>query len=133
MLRHTTLGCVVLLAAACSAAAPAALLHIKWFATEVGGVPAVQGARSWMEFSEDGHVTGHGGCNRYSGDAKFDHTQLKFGEVASTKMACAEPAAMQQESKLFAAFTATRTYRVEGKDILLLDDAGKVQARFTPQ
>ena len=133
MYRHTFFGCVALLAGACTATPPTALINTKWIATEVAGQPVVEGARSWLEFSQDGRVTGHGGCNRYSGNAKFDDSSLRFDGVAATKMACANPAAMDQENRLFAAYDATRTYRMEGKNVLLLDDAGKAQVRFQPQ
>lgn len=132
MNRSSSILSAVLLATACSAA-PDALVDTRWVAAEVGGTPAVSGTSSTLEFTKDGKASGQGGCNRYSGEAKFDHTSLQFGPLAATRMACADPAANGQESRLFAAFAATHSYRQEGPELVLLDIDGKTLVRFRPE
>ena len=105
----------------------------KWIAEEVAGHAALPSVRSTLEFTEPERVEGQGGCNRYAGGVKLDETTLHFGDIASTKMACAEPAAMDQESRFFTALAAARSYRVAGTKLLFADESGKVLVRFKPQ
>ena len=42
----------------------------------------------FVAFKSDGEVIGHGGCNRFFGSYDQDGDVLKFGPLASTKMAC---------------------------------------------
>ena len=59
---------------------------------------------------EDGQVSGKGGCNRYMGPYQRDGDRIALGPLASTMMACPEPA-MSVEAGFHAAasrVTATR-------------------------
>jgi putative lipoprotein len=56
---------------------------------------------------------------------------IVVGELISTKMACA-PALMDQETKFLAALQATRTYRMNEDNKLVLSDAtGRQRLRFS--
>lgn len=124
--------CAALLAVACSSA-PKALVNTRWAASQIGGLLVAEGSHPTLEFAPDDKVMGQGGCNRYGGGVKFDNTSLKFEGIAATRMACADPAVMHQETQLFAAFSATHSFRKEGSDLVLLDIDGKTVARFKPQ
>jgi len=39
-------------------------------------------------FTKENKVSGHGGCNRYSGEYTLDGDKLTFGKMLSTKMFC---------------------------------------------
>jgi len=39
-------------------------------------------------FTKDNKVTGHGGCNRYSGEYTLEGDKLTLGRMLSTKMFC---------------------------------------------
>jgi len=41
-----------------------------------------------IKFGKDGNVTGHSGCNRYTGTYKLDGSNVNFGAMAGTKMMC---------------------------------------------
>ena len=41
-----------------------------------------------IRFGKDGNVTGHAGCNRYTGTYQVDGANVKFGGMAGTKMMC---------------------------------------------
>jgi len=74
-------------------------------------------------FETDGRFGGSGGCNSYGGTWTLDGQSLTLGEVVSTLMACADNAAMQQETAYFAALRSVTTSQVAG-DELTLDYAG---------
>ncbi|HSP32077.1 MAG TPA: META domain-containing protein [Halomonas sp.] len=43
----------------------------------------------YFQIASDGKVSGHDGCNRFTGDVKLgDNQRIEFGELATTRMAC---------------------------------------------
>lgn len=109
----------------------ATLDDTDWQLVDVGGVPVrtVPGERTAYMVLLDGLLTGGSGCNKLMGD--YSHPQpgvLRFGRVASTRMAC-PPELQAQEVALFDAFARADAYRIEDRTLSLL--AGKqVLARF---
>ena len=53
---------------------------------EVGIIPT---ARVTMEVDAESGVTGSASCNRYSGTVVVDGSSVRFGPIATTRMACA--------------------------------------------
>lgn len=96
----------------------------RWLAEDIRGGGVMDRLQSVLELAADGKVSGTGGCNRMSGSARINGSQIAFSPLASTRMACT-PAAMNQESKFFAALDATRGWRIDQRqDKLVLLDAG---------
>jgi heat shock protein HslJ len=82
-------------------------------------------------FGVDGTLSGNGGCNKYHGTYTATGKQIKIGPLASTRMACANPAGiMEQEALYLAALQTVSTYKVEGTSLELRtkDGALAVQA-----
>jgi heat shock protein HslJ len=82
-------------------------------------------------FGVDGTLSGNGGCNKYNGTYTATGKQIKIGPLASTRMACANPAGiMDQEALYLAALQTASTYKVEGTSLELRtkDGALAVQA-----
>jgi putative lipoprotein len=78
-----------------------------------------------------GRVSGSGGCNRMSGSFTRSASQLKLGQIAATKMACADPARNTLETQFFQALQATASYRLQAPGRLaLLDGTGRTVAVF---
>ena len=69
------------------------------------------------------HAAGSGGCNRFSGSYESGEGTLKFGPLASTRMACP---AMETETAFLKALEGTRRFRLAGRHLDLLDDHGAV-------
>ena len=107
------------------------LIGGTWVAEDIDGAGVVDNAQSTLEFGNDGRVSGRGGCNRFGGTIELKGAQMIMGELISTKMACA-PALMDQETKFIAALQATRTYRMDEDNKLVLSDAtGTPRLRFS--
>lgn len=79
--------------------------------------------------AETKRVSGYSAVNNFSGTYEASGSKLRFGPVAATRRA-GPPDAMEVESKLFIAFDATRSYRISGQSLELLDAGGKPLARF---
>ncbi len=127
----------VLVLAGCSLAKPdsaespkADLSESTWVAEDIDGAGVIDNAQSTLVFSPDGHVSGRAGCNQFGGPVKLSGASMILDQVFSTKMACAAPALMDQETRFLAALEAVRSYRMEGTKLVLLDGAGKARLRF---
>jgi heat shock protein HslJ len=75
---------------------------------------AAIGSTVTATFSEDGQVTGTGGCNSYSGSFTVEGNAISFGGMAATEMACMQDGIMAQESAYFQALGNAQRYRIEG-------------------
>lgn len=109
----------------------AALENTYWKLAEVGGRPAQTqpGEREAHLLLLDGRASGGSGCNKLMGS--YTHSApdtLRFGPVASTRMAC-PPEIMAQETALVTAFERATRYRIAGETLDLLD-GDTVLARF---
>jgi heat shock protein HslJ len=102
--------------------APAAPLEgIEWRLVDIGGQPSPAGADSMRHpgftlLAEGRKVQGSAGCNRMTGTYQLDGQKLKFGPLATTRMACP---AMQTETAFLKALEATTRYEVSGSSLTL--------------
>ncbi len=76
-----------------------------------------------LRFEDGGRVTGNGGCNRFFGRYETgDEGLLKFGMLASTKMACDDLAG---ETQFLQQLESVRRFRLDGIRLSLADEAGQ--------
>lgn len=95
-------------------------------------VSVLTGSTPTVAFGADGAVTGSGGCNTLRGTFTASGGTIKVGPLASTKMACAEPAGvMEQEARLVAALESAATYKIEGQKLELRTAADAIAATLT--
>jgi copper homeostasis protein (lipoprotein) len=73
-------------------------------------------------------VQGSTGCNRLIGSYEQTGTRLRFGAVATTRIAC--PDATSQEQDIVKALEATRRFTIVGSHLELHADDGRFLARF---
>ena len=81
----------------------------KW--TQTDSKPPV-----YLELAEDGGLTGTDGCNQLTGSWEVDGTEVDFGDLAATMMACEDV-----DTWLSGAATAT----VDGDQMTVLGEGGK--------
>jgi heat shock protein HslJ len=90
------------------------------------------GSQVTAEFSPDGRVGGSSGCNSYSGGYEVDGDQIKFGPLASTMMACMEPAGlMDQEAAYLQNLGQAASFRVLDGRLEMLNPAGQATLVFS--
>ncbi|MEP6766543.1 MAG: META domain-containing protein [Gemmatimonadaceae bacterium] len=115
---------------------PAMAQHIEnrdWKLVSIGASATADGlASSGITLRLDSgksQATGFGGCNRYNGKYTQHADSLKFGPLASTKMACAEPTAASVEMIYLGVLPNVIGYRVDQTGLALYGTEGIV-ARF---
>lgn len=102
-----------------------ALLNGKWELDYIGlaSKPLDQlfsTQKPTLEFNtQEETLVGNGGCNNYSGTYKVDAHKLKFGAIASTKMACPT---LEGESAYFKNLGRITSFSVNNDQLTLISD-----------
>lgn len=78
---------------------------------------------------ETNRVSGFSGCNRYMGGFSADDQTLSFTQLASTMMACPDPA-MQLEQQFIEVLQQAHQWGLTDKVLTLSDQDGKALATF---
>ena len=130
-----TLGLLVFLLAGCTSrtsppASPAGLAGTRWRLEKLGDQPAIPGVEATLEFPEEGKVSGRGSCNRFFGTVEVSGGTIRFGPLASTKMACIEDAVNEQEGKYLEALQAAERFEFDGPALLIHSRGGGAPLRF---
>ncbi|MGJ3702208.1 META domain-containing protein [Variovorax sp. AFSI2.2] len=101
-----------------------------WRLAQLGGEPVAPGGDAQIQFDRSsGRVSGSGGCNRVSGSFTRSGVTLRIGQLASTRMACADPVRGANEAQFVSALQTTASYRLAGPGRLaLLDASGRTVA-----
>jgi len=101
-----------------------------WQLVQLGEEPVAPGNGAQVQFDRSsGRVSGSGGCNRISGSFTRTGVALRIGQMASTRMACADPVRGANEAQFISALQTTATYRLAGPGRLaLLDASGRTVA-----
>jgi heat shock protein HslJ len=90
------------------------------------------GSTLTADFGKDGTLSGNSGCNTYNGPYTVSGNQIKIGPLATTRMACSEPAGvMEQEAQYLAALETAATYQIEGVALELRTKDGALAADFS--
>jgi heat shock protein HslJ len=110
--------------------APASLWGSEWVLEDLAGDGVVDRAQATLAFPQTGRVAGKGTCNRFSGTAEINVSNLKFGPLASTRMACPE-ALMNQESKYLAALQDAERFEIQDSTLLVYCKGLEKPLRFT--
>jgi heat shock protein HslJ len=113
-----------------ASSAPASLVGTEWVLRDLAGAPALDAPQATLEFPEAGHAAGNGSCNRFTGSVEISGTSLKFGPLASTRMACMTPGVSDQEDLYLKALGAATRYALENGDLLIYSDAVAKPLRF---
>ena len=82
------------------------------------------------DFAGDGHVSGSGGCNSFSGSYEASGSKLRIGPLAATQRACAESDRNEQEQGYFAALESARSFEQIGDQLTLLNAKGQMAVTF---
>ena len=102
-----------------------------WRALDIGG-KAISAADNHSEphivLTSGGTTHGSDGCNRFNGTYELDRG-LRFGRMASTRMACI-PSIEAQAGQFSGALYATDAYRIRGRTLEMIDADGRVRMRL---
>lgn len=119
---------LALVGSAATAAAQDVLLESDWVLETLGGeMPAYQATLSYRE----GSFAGTTGCNSYSAPVTLDGDALTLAPIITTEMACAQPGAMEQETRFLSALASAARYALDGDQLTIYDGEGTAVMVFT--
>jgi uncharacterized protein (TIGR02246 family) len=92
--------------------------------------PAVEGTSVTLEFGADGRAGGSGGCNSYRGNYQVRNDRLSFGQIISTKKACVDERANQQERRYFQALGSAARFELTDGRLVIFHDGERGALNF---
>ena len=109
------------------------LAYTQWTLVELDGEPVEIGPDEIQPTIvldlEESQVSGSGGVNRLTGTFALSESELRFGPLATTRMA-GPVTSMQREQSFVTALERATSYELDGRTLTLL--AGEVAvARFS--
>ena len=110
------------------------LTGTEWRLVSLGPAGAetdvVAGTTVTLNFGDDGRASGSTGCNSYSGTYQVRGDNLSFGRLVSTRRACLDQNANQQEQRFLAALEAANRFRLSSNRLTILADRGRNALNF---
>jgi heat shock protein HslJ len=90
--------------------APVSLTGTEWVLQDLAGKPALANGKAALAFPETGRAAGNASCNRFTGSVEVSGDAIKFGALASTRMACADNAVSSQETEYLKVLGAAKRF-----------------------
>ncbi len=110
------------------------LTQTEWRLTSFGprDAPAtvIEGSLTTIKFGADGRVGGNGGCNSYGGNYQLRDDSLSLSRIISTKRACVDQRAMEQEQRFLGALESVRTFSLKDDRLTIFYDGGRSALHF---
>jgi putative lipoprotein len=104
-----------------------------WTLVDLDGAEPVEGAVPTLAFGEDGTANGSSGCNSFSGEVTIDGNDVSFGPLATTRMACVDPAASEQETEFLLALDEVESYTIDSEGRLVLEGGAPLTFEVAPE
>ena len=111
--------------------APVSLVGTEWLLADLGDTAVIANSKASLAFPEAGRAAGNGSCNRFTGSVAITGDTLKFGPLASTRMACMDGSVSAQEDAYLKALGAANRYEVSNGDLLIYPTGYDKPLRFT--
>lgn len=121
LLRSLGLGGAMLVLNACAASPsgiPPDTAGVEWRLVQINGKDVAPQARATLMLGSDGTVSGHGGCNRFSGTYKVESAGVSVGPLMSTKKSCG-PELDRLESAYLGALREAQAFHVQDKKLMV--------------
>ncbi|HWS99851.1 MAG TPA: META domain-containing protein [Pyrinomonadaceae bacterium] len=117
-----------------SSRAESKLADTQWRLTSFGATgaesPVIEGTTITLKFGADGRAGGSGGCNSYGGEYRERGDNLSFSRIISTKRACLEQGANQQEQRYFAALESASKFKLSDNRLTIFHGDGRSALDF---
>ncbi len=107
------------------------LLHTEWLLEDLAGRGVLDRIQATLAFPGPDKVAGKGSCNRFFGAVEIHGESIKFGNLASTRMACLNEAVSNQEASYLQALQGAENITVDGPYLLIYSKGLEKPLRFT--
>ena len=126
------MNCMLNTPANASSEPDASLTSTYWKLSELNGQSASPGADKkelhMTLTSEGSKVSGFSGCNRFTGGYTQESSQIQFGPLAGTMMACME--GMELEHTFLRALESSSRFSITGEELTLYSTDDQLIIRF---
>ena len=90
----------------------------------------VAGTKVTLTFAEDRRASGSTGCNSYSGTYQVRGDNISFSRLVSTRRACLDQNANQQEQRFLSTLEAANRFRLANNRLTILSDRSRSSLNF---
>ena len=90
----------------------------------------IAGTTVTLRFGEDERASGSTGCNSYSGTYQVRGDNISFSRLVSTRRACLDQNANQQEQRFLSALEAANRFRLTSNRLTILSDRARSVLNF---
>ena len=105
----------------------------SWTLVDLDGEEPIGEPPPSISFTDEGTVTGSTGCNSFNGEVAIDGSELTFGPLATTRMACVDPAVAEQEQAFLLAIEGVTGYTVDSDGRLVLEGDASLTFEVAPE
>jgi heat shock protein HslJ len=110
------------------------LTGIDWRLASLGPAGSetgvVAGTTVTLRFAEDNRASGSTGCNNYNGTYQVRGDNISFSRLISTRRACLDQNANQQEQRFLSTLGAASRFRLTSNRLTILSDRGRSVLNF---
>jgi heat shock protein HslJ len=107
------------------------LTGTEWLLTDMPGTTVVLTSKASFSVLENGRAAGNGSCNRFAGSVEINGSKIKFGSVASTRMACGDDALTAQEAQFLKFLSAANRFEMSDPFLLLFAEGYNQPLHFS--
>lgn len=93
-------------------------------------VDVVPGTTVTLKLGEDGRANGSTGCNSYGGTYQVRGETISFSRIVSTRRACLDQNANQQEHRFLTALESANRFRLASNRLTIFSDRGRSVLNF---
>jgi heat shock protein HslJ len=86
----------------------------------------VEGTKVELQFTEDGRLLAHAGCNQMQGPVSWDGGRLTVTALSTTLMACLTPGLDEQDEWLAGLLGAAPSWRLDGTTLVLTGEDAEI-------
>jgi heat shock protein HslJ len=98
---------------------PPSLTGTEWLLTDLPGTTVILTSKASFSVIENGRTTGNGSCNGFAGSVEINGSKIKFGPLASTRMACGDEVLTAQETQFLKFLSAANRFKLRDRFLLL--------------
>lgn len=110
------------------------LTGIDWRLVSLGPAGSetnvVAGTTVTLRFGEDARASGSTGCNSYGGTYQVRGDNISFSRLVSTRRACLDQNANEQEQRFLSTLGAANRFRLSSNRLTILSDRGRSVLNF---
>lgn len=113
---------------------PLKLMGRSWLLQDIEGAGALAEPKALLVFAGNGRFRGYTGCNSMMGEVRLSGDSISIpGPVGTTRMACADSGAMDQERRYTEALARAARWSMDAEKLHIYDANNKAILQFAAE